>query len=113
MKSKKSDDIILTFTDPQGRKITLSEERIEHLKDHPEIKINEVKTTVTSPEFITENLNRKSVAYTTMRNSFLYVNVYAGIVGENEGYIRTAFLERKMPKGEIIYDGYNKKRNKK
>jgi len=102
---KNQDNIILTATDPEGRTVTLSEERWDHIKNrHPEItKISEVSTTVSKPLVIIENSERESLTYSAQGRSTLLMNVHASFTSEKTLKVRTAHLSAKMPQGDVIW----------
>ena len=99
---------IFETDDPEGRSITLHADTWEHIRSrHPEIKsITEVKTTVRTPDYITENTDLQSMTYTRFSSTSLRirVNVIAAVeASSKKGKVKTAYLTRQDPKGEIIW----------
>jgi hypothetical protein len=101
-----SDKVLFQTTDPQGRVIEMSESTwLIHKKKHREIKsFQEIKHTINKPDFITENTERKTLAYSKISSLRLYLNVYVGIESDTSlGHVRTAFVQNTMPKGNVIW----------
>ena len=101
-----SDKIYFTTTDPEGRTIRLSASTWRHIKEkHPEIRgVAEVKSVVKKPDAITKISSRTSMAYTKISRSDLLVNVYTKMDDTyTEGSVSTAFLDSKMPKGNVVW----------
>lgn len=100
------DKIYFTTTDPEGRTIHLQKQTWDHIKErHPEIKRpHEVKATIQNPDIITENTQKKQLGYTKIARMDLHINVYARMADDyKEGKVKTSFLSRKPPRGEVIW----------
>jgi len=101
-----SNKILFSTTDPEGRAIDLSENTWKvHKQKHPEIKsFHEIKKTVQSPDFITKNPKRKSLAYSKIVNLRTYLNVYTCMDNTyQQGHVTTAFIQDSMPRGSVIW----------
>ncbi|MBT3185748.1 MAG: hypothetical protein HN342_14620 [Nitrospina sp.] len=100
-------ELIFTTEDPEGRSIHLGKKQWEHVKEsHTEISITVPKTRaiINRPDFITENLNRQSLAYTQITSLSLYYNIYVGMDDlYQEGMIRTVFFQGTPPRGSVIW----------
>lgn len=100
-----SDKEYFTATDPEGRNIRLYKSSWDHIRTgHPEVRsVSEVKSTIQKPHVITENTAKSSVIYTKIASSNLYLNVYARMADTKSGRVSTAFLQAKLPKGDVIW----------
>lgn len=105
--SGKNRKIYFSTTDPEGREIRLYEETwMIHKDKHPEIKRpTEIKTTIQRPDFITENTARNTLAYTKISRLDLNLNVYVHVDDATyaTGKVATAFRQKDLPKGDVIW----------
>lgn len=101
------ENIIFDATDPEGRNIVLYDHVWDHIrKGHPEIiiKIQKIKSTIQKPCCITQDTSGKTLCYTDIIVLPPYFNVYTKMDDDySKGRVVTAFLERDMPKGEVIW----------
>jgi len=99
------DYIYFTVTDPQNRSIRLYNDTWDHITSgHPEIKkVSEIQSIIQKPHVITE-VTEEKLAYTKISSLNLYVNVYVKVDStQQKGKIKTAFIQSKMPKGDVIW----------
>lgn len=101
------EDLIFTTQDPEGRSIHLTKERWQHVKEnHPEITLTlpKTKSIIQKPDLITETTRKNSIAYTQITSIQLYYNIYVKMDDTaKEGKIKTVFLQKDLPKGEVIW----------
>jgi len=101
------DDLIFSTEDPEGRSIHLTKTEWKHVKDdHFEVTITipKTKSIIQKPEIITEISKRRSLAYTQITSISLYYNIYVNMDDTyQKGKISTVFLQRNIPRGEVIW----------
>ena len=97
------------FRDWEGRRIRLTEERLKHILEHPEMKnmIHAIEDALSSPEKIVQSL--------TDSQTRMYFRFYFGtMVGDkylcvvvkiksSDAFILTAYLTDKIKKGVLIW----------
>lgn len=88
-----------------GRQIRLTEERWQHMIErHPEIKnhLSKIQTTIQNPDVIIANhYNRNERYYHKYFKSLK--NYLIVIIEYRKHFIITAFIARKIKKGEILW----------
>ena len=97
------------FRDYRGRSIRLTDERLKHILEHPEMKglLSSVKETLLEPQRVIQSLSDQ--------DANLYYRYYIGTkVGDKylcvvvktiqkDSFILTAYLTDSIKKGEIIW----------
>ncbi len=99
-------DIIFSTTDPEDRDVFLVDYTWQKVKTkHPEVRgIQEIKSTIQKPNYITEDTQRNSLAYTKISTIGLYFNVYAKRTdSHNRLRVASAYLQRRTPSGDVIW----------
>jgi heme A synthase len=103
-----SDDTIILI-DHSGRKIRLTDERRQHILEHPEMsnQFDRLKETIQSPETIvsttaddTVQVYHRYYEITPVTSKFLLVVVK---VVDDDAFILTAFFSRREKKGTVIW----------
>jgi len=97
------------FTDYSARQVRLTNERLEHILLHPEMKdmIDKIEETIVDPDFVIKSKSDESVNlynkyYLTRYYGYKYLCV---VVKENENdcFIVTSFIINKLPKGDMLW----------
>ncbi|MHC4444038.1 MAG: hypothetical protein ACYTF1_13085 [Planctomycetota bacterium] len=98
-----------TFKDYQGTEIRLSDERLAHILEHPEMAGLEqaIEETLAHPEYVVQSLSddQAKLHYrfylgTRVGNKFLCVVVKVGPV---DAFVLTAYLTDKPKKGTMLW----------
>jgi len=98
----------MTLLDLHQNTIELSEETWEHIEEfHPEITIDEIKTTLLNPDEIRKSLSKANASiYYRLRVQDEKKTRFTQVVVKdtNDGFfISTATTASKMKSGEVIY----------
>ncbi len=95
------------FQDRFGRKVRLTNERLQHILEHPEMldAENKIEETLLFPQCVIRDGDDSNVwlyyrSYMPPQKSFLLVIVK---VSNGEGFVITAFIVKNMRKGETIW----------
>jgi len=96
-------------TDFQGRTIRLTEERWQHISEHPEMTgmRDAVETTLRSPEVVVQSLigERTQLYYRYYHRTMVggkYVCVVV-VTGRDDAFVVTAYLTDRIKKGDILW----------
>ena len=103
-----------SVVDPRGIRIRLTPGRLAHILElHPEVErcLSEVRRAVTDPDVIQRSRRRGDTHLyywlrpaDASRYSSLYVVVVIGLsVGGKAGRVWTAYLSRRLGKGEVLW----------
>lgn len=97
------------FRDYRGKNIRLTQERLKHILEHPEMKkmSRHIKETLLEPQCVVQSLSDKdsNLYYryyigTKVGNKFLCVVVKTSKV---DSFVLTAYLTDSMKKGDIVW----------
>lgn len=95
--------------DFQGRKIRLTDERLNHILGHPEIAgmLNEISRTLADPEEVVQSLSDPEAHlyyrfYFGTRVGDKYFCVVVKVKGE-DAFVLTAYLTDTIKKGEVLW----------
>jgi hypothetical protein len=97
------------FPDYLGRQIRLTQERLTHLLQHPEMKgqISRLQETLSQPEFVVSTIVDQNVlvyhrfyATTPVTSKFLLVVVKQTA---DDAFVLTAFFSNRQKRGKIIW----------
>ena len=92
-----------------GKTVRLTEERLEHIREHPEMVglESEISKVLASPEFVVESQTDTGVklfynfyAHTIVRGKWLCVVVKYSV---DDAFVVTAYLTDKVKKGEHLW----------
>ena len=95
--------------DFQGLNIRLTDERLHHIQEHPEMKamLKAIKETIIHPIKVVQSISDKSARLyyryylgTKVGDKYLCVVVKVSL---NDAFVLTAYLTDKMKKGEILW----------
>ena len=100
---------VKVFRDFEGRSIRLTEERLSHILEHPEMKgmFEAIGQTIASPQKVIQSLSDTE--------SHLYYRFYVGTrvgdkylcvvvkIWQKEAFILTAYLTDAMKKGNLVW----------
>jgi hypothetical protein len=100
---------MLQLTDYSGRKIRLTQERLHHLLQHPEMQgqVDRLEETLAQPEFVVSTVVDPSVLVyhrhyqtTPVTSKFLLVVVKQSA---HDAFVLTAFFSNRRKKGTIVW----------
>ena len=98
-----------TFKDYTGRSVRLTDERLKHILDHPEMKkmAAAIGQTLAEPQQVIQSLSDKEAKLyyryylgTKVGDKYLCVVVK---VSKNDAFVLTAYLTDVIKKGELIW----------
>jgi len=100
---------IKVFHDFEGRSIRLTEERLRHILEHPEMEgmLESIRQTIMSPQKVIQSLSDREARlhyrfYVGTRVGDKYLCVVVKIVQE-EAFVLTAYLTDAIKKGDLIW----------
>ncbi|MSP14557.1 MAG: hypothetical protein EXR62_16580 [Chloroflexi bacterium] len=105
----KDDAIVLI--DHKNRRIRLTQERLEHILEHPEMatQMNRLQETVRNPDLIvaadadeTVHVYHRLYDQTPVTRKYMLVTVK---LWENDAFVLTAFFSSRRKKGKIVWPG--------
>ena len=95
--------------DYRGRKIRLTDERLNHIREHPEIvgMLNEISRTLADPQEVVQSLGDPEAHlyyrfYFGTRVGDKYFCVVVKVMGE-DAFVLTAYLTDTIKKGEVLW----------
>jgi hypothetical protein len=97
------------FINKFGNEVRLTDERLEHILQHPEMKdmTSKIEDTLADPEIIVRSRSDDDVSlYNKLYLTELFGYKYLCVVVkelENDNFILTSFIMNNIPKGEVIW----------
>ena len=100
---------MLFFNDLWGNSLRLTDERINHILEHPEMidEMDKITDTLIDPDYVIQSKSDNDVI---LFNKFYIMKQFGGkflcvVVKylENDAFIITSYIAKNLPKGDILW----------
>ena len=100
---------MLVYYDLWGNSLRLTDERVNHILEHPEMinEMDKITDTLTAPDYVIQSKSDNNVI---LFNKFYIMKQFGGkflcvVVKylENDAFIVTSYISKNLPKGDILW----------